>query len=84
MAPDLLRSLGQRARARRLERGWTLREIAERSGVSTRFLVQLEAGRGLIAGEPTEVGAAFAIALGAHALHTLRAQPGQKSAESAG
>ncbi len=34
MAPDLLRSLGQRARARRLERGWTLREIAERSGVS--------------------------------------------------
>ena len=48
MAPDLLRSLGQRARARRLERGWTLREIAERSGVSTRFLVQLEAGRGNI------------------------------------
>ena len=48
MAPDLLRSLGQRARARRLERGWTLREIAERSGVSPRFLVQLEAGRGNI------------------------------------
>jgi XRE family transcriptional regulator, aerobic/anaerobic benzoate catabolism transcriptional regulator len=48
MAPDLLRSLGQRARARRLERGWTLREVAERSGVSPRFLVQLEAGRGNI------------------------------------
>jgi XRE family aerobic/anaerobic benzoate catabolism transcriptional regulator len=46
--PDLLRSLGQRARARRLERGWTLREVAERSGVSPRFLVQLEAGRGNI------------------------------------
>jgi len=45
---DLLRSLGQRARARRLERGWTLREVAERSGVSPRFLVQLEAGRGNI------------------------------------
>ncbi len=48
MPPDLLRSLGQRARARRLERGWTLREVAERSGVSSRFLVQLEAGRGNI------------------------------------
>jgi XRE family aerobic/anaerobic benzoate catabolism transcriptional regulator len=48
MAGDLLRSLGQRARARRLERGWTLREVAERSGVSPRFLVQLEAGRGNI------------------------------------
>jgi XRE family aerobic/anaerobic benzoate catabolism transcriptional regulator len=48
MPPDLLRSLGQRARAKRLERGWTLREVAERSGVSPRFLVQLEAGRGNI------------------------------------
>jgi XRE family transcriptional regulator, aerobic/anaerobic benzoate catabolism transcriptional regulator len=48
MPPDLLRSLGQRARARRLERGWTLRDVAERSGVSPRFLVQLEAGRGNI------------------------------------
>ena len=45
---DLLRSLGQRARARRLEAGWTLREVAERSGVSPRFLVQLESGRGNI------------------------------------
>jgi XRE family transcriptional regulator, aerobic/anaerobic benzoate catabolism transcriptional regulator len=45
---DILRSLGQRARARRLEAGWTLREIAERSGVSPRFLVQLESGRGNI------------------------------------
>jgi len=48
MGADLLRSLGQRARARRLERGWTLRQVAERSGVSPRFLVQLEAGRGNI------------------------------------
>jgi XRE family transcriptional regulator, aerobic/anaerobic benzoate catabolism transcriptional regulator len=45
---DILRSLGQRARARRLEVGWTLREVAERSGVSPRFLVQLESGRGNI------------------------------------
>jgi XRE family aerobic/anaerobic benzoate catabolism transcriptional regulator len=48
MPLDLLRSLCQRARARRLERGWTLRDVAERSGVSARFLVQLEAGRGNI------------------------------------
>jgi XRE family aerobic/anaerobic benzoate catabolism transcriptional regulator len=45
---DLLRGLGHRARAIRLERGWTLREVAERSGLSPRFLVQLEAGRGNI------------------------------------
>jgi XRE family transcriptional regulator, aerobic/anaerobic benzoate catabolism transcriptional regulator len=44
----LLVSLGQRARALRLAGGWTLREIAERSGMSARFLVQLEAGRGNI------------------------------------
>ena len=48
MPEDVLRTIGQRVRARRLERGATLREIAERSGVSPRFLVQLEAGRGNI------------------------------------
>jgi ABC-2 type transport system permease protein len=44
----------------------------------------LEAGRGLFSGEPTEVGAAFAIALGAVALLTVWALRGLKSAESAG
>jgi XRE family aerobic/anaerobic benzoate catabolism transcriptional regulator len=48
MAADLLRSLGDRVRALRLEHGWTLRDVAERSGMSTRFLVQLESGRGNI------------------------------------
>jgi len=48
MSEALLSSLGRRARALRLERGWTLREVAERSGISPRFLVQLEAGRGNI------------------------------------
>jgi XRE family aerobic/anaerobic benzoate catabolism transcriptional regulator len=48
MDDPLLLALGRRARARRLDRGWTLREVAERSGVSPRFLVQLEAGRGNI------------------------------------
>jgi XRE family aerobic/anaerobic benzoate catabolism transcriptional regulator len=48
MADVLLEALGRRARARRLEKGWTLRDVAERSGVSPRFLVQLESGRGNI------------------------------------
>jgi XRE family aerobic/anaerobic benzoate catabolism transcriptional regulator len=48
MPEDLLAALGRRARALRLARGWTLREVAERSGVSPRFLVQLESGRGNI------------------------------------
>jgi XRE family aerobic/anaerobic benzoate catabolism transcriptional regulator len=48
MTDDLLAALGRRARAIRLERGWTLRDVAERSGLSPRFLVQLEAGRGNI------------------------------------
>jgi XRE family aerobic/anaerobic benzoate catabolism transcriptional regulator len=48
MADALLAALGRRARACRLERGLTLRDVAERSGVSPRYLVQLESGRGNI------------------------------------
>jgi XRE family aerobic/anaerobic benzoate catabolism transcriptional regulator len=48
MSEDVLSGLGRRARAQRMAHGWTLRDIAERSGVSPRFLVQLEAGRGNI------------------------------------
>ena len=48
MTDALLAALGRRARAQRLARGWTLRDVAERSGVSPRFLVQLESGRGNI------------------------------------
>ena len=48
MSDLLLLSLGRRARAIRTDRGWTLREVAERSGLSPRFLVQLEAGQGNI------------------------------------
>jgi XRE family transcriptional regulator, aerobic/anaerobic benzoate catabolism transcriptional regulator len=48
MADPLLDALGRRARARRLEKGRTLRDVAERSGVSPRYLVQLESGRGNI------------------------------------
>ena len=48
VSDDVLLALGRRARAQRRARGWTLRNVAERSGVSPRFLVQLEAGRGNI------------------------------------
>jgi XRE family transcriptional regulator, aerobic/anaerobic benzoate catabolism transcriptional regulator len=42
---DILHLLGTRVRQLRASRRWTIREVAERSGVSLRFLVQLEAGR---------------------------------------
>lgn len=48
MATDVLEVLAARVKAARAGRGWTLRELAERSGVSPRFLVQLEAGQGNI------------------------------------
>jgi XRE family transcriptional regulator, aerobic/anaerobic benzoate catabolism transcriptional regulator len=48
MADAMLHRLGGRARARRLALGRTLRDIAERSGLSPRFLVQLESGHGNI------------------------------------
>ena len=58
---ELLRSLGNRVRALRLQRGWTLKEMSRKSGLSTRFLVQLEAGRGNISvGRFAEVAAALA------------------------
>ena len=44
----------------------------------------LEAGRGLIAGHPVEVAAAFAVAFGAVALFALWALRGLRSAEAAG
>jgi XRE family aerobic/anaerobic benzoate catabolism transcriptional regulator len=44
-ATDVLEVVGTRVRLRRIERGWTRRELAERSGLSLRFLVQVESGR---------------------------------------
>ncbi len=48
MRDPFLQRLAGRTRARRLARGWTVRELAERSGLSPRFLVQLESGEGNI------------------------------------
>lgn len=47
-ADRLLSGLGRRVRELRNERGWTLRELSGRSGLSPRFLVQVESGRGNI------------------------------------
>ena len=47
-AKGLLEQLGKRIRQLRLERGLSLRELAARSGVSERYLSELEAGRGNI------------------------------------
>src|SRR4051812_15857674 len=45
---DVLAIVGERVKNARRARSWTLRELAERSGLSVRFLVQLEAGEGNI------------------------------------
>jgi XRE family aerobic/anaerobic benzoate catabolism transcriptional regulator len=45
---DILELVGRRVRQMRAGRSWPLRELAERSGVSVRFLAQLEAGQGNI------------------------------------
>jgi XRE family aerobic/anaerobic benzoate catabolism transcriptional regulator len=44
----LLESVGSAVRAQRERRGWSRRELAEASGVSERFLAQLETGHGNI------------------------------------
>jgi XRE family aerobic/anaerobic benzoate catabolism transcriptional regulator len=43
---ELLEQLGRRIRSSREERGWSRRHLSERSGLSERFLAQVEAGRG--------------------------------------
>src|SRR5579859_7374589 len=40
----LVSLIGERVRARRRARGWTLDELAQRSGVSRRMLVNVEQG----------------------------------------
>ena len=72
----LLRRLGLRARRARLERRLSLRLLAARSGLSTRFLTELEAGRANISVDRL---AALATALGLSAgsvlLDAERARP---------
>jgi len=46
--PSYLETVGQAVRSRRERRGWSRRELAAQSGVSERFLAQLETGDGNI------------------------------------
>ncbi len=48
VAPDPLKSLGDRVRQTRARRGMTRKQLARDSGVSERYLAQIEAGRGNI------------------------------------
>ena len=48
MRVDVLRTVASRVRSERRTRQLTIRDLAERSGVSVRFLIQLESGRGNI------------------------------------
>ncbi len=41
----LLQELGDRVRSRRRERGWSRRQLAEATGISERFLADVETGR---------------------------------------
>ena len=41
---DVASAIGRRVRDRRVERGWTLDELAERSGVSRRMVINVEQG----------------------------------------
>ena len=69
---DVLEALGMKVSETRTGRGWTLRELAERSGLSVRFLVQLEAGRGNISIKRL---ADLAAAFGTTASDLLRQEP---------
>ncbi len=46
--PSYLETVGHAVRAHRERRGWSRRELAAQSGVSERFLAQLETGEGNI------------------------------------
>ena len=71
---DVLQALGAKVSEARTGRGWTLRELAERSGVSVRFLVQLEAGQANISVKRL---ADLAAAFGVTASDLLREEPGR-------
>jgi transcriptional regulator with XRE-family HTH domain len=43
--PDFIARLGEQLRSRRKDVGWTVQQLAERSGVSRRMLTQIELGQ---------------------------------------
>jgi len=70
----LLQDLGRRVRALRGEHGLTLRELSARSGLSPRFLVQVESGEGNISVRNL---ASLAAALGSTPAVLLSGPPGE-------
>ena len=77
LEPDhLLESLGRRVRQRRLRDSLTLRELSRRAGLSSRFLMDVEAGRGNISVRKL---AAVASALGAELTDLLAPAVGDHS-----
>jgi XRE family aerobic/anaerobic benzoate catabolism transcriptional regulator len=73
---DVVGLVGRRVRDARVGRAWTLRELAERSGVSIRFLGQLEAGRANISVRRlAEIARAFDIPPAALLLDTDGSEP---------
>ncbi len=74
---NALKLLGARLRQERVERGWTLRVLAERAHLSTRFLMDVESGRGNISVRRL-VGLADALQLTAAHLLTARAPVGRR------
>ncbi len=65
---QMLATIGRRVREKRNEKGWTAKELAARSGVSQRFLADVEAGRANIS--LRKLGA-IASALGVELTHVL-------------
>jgi XRE family aerobic/anaerobic benzoate catabolism transcriptional regulator len=78
---ELLQALGAAVRARRGEKGLTMRQLGERAGVSERFLVQLETGEGNISVVRLEDVAEALGTTGAELL-TLASEPGSRAGRS--
>ena len=74
-ADRLIAGLGSRARQLRAERGFTLKELARRCGLSQRFLVQVEGGQGNISVRSL---AGLAQALGTTPAELLEGPGGEK------
>ncbi len=72
MGGDALQAIGMRMRAGRARRGMTRRMLAETSGLSMRFLADVEAGRGNVSIHSLQ---AVAAALGVALLDLLRDAP---------
>lgn len=75
---DLLHALGLRVRAARTDQGLTLSGLAERSGVSSRYLSSLESGQGNISvARLADVASALGVSLRSLIPDTSAPRPGE-------